>query len=146
MNMKRIIGLCMAAMLLLSLTGCGAKAEEKDRLAQIKEKGYIEMATEPYWAPNEFIDSSKSGDEQYVGMDIEIGKAIAKKLGVELKIVPLEFSAVLSGVAEGKYDMAISALAYSEERAAAMNMSIGYNINQDEGNGYGFLVRAGEED
>ena len=60
--MKRIIGLCMAAMLLLSLTGCGAKAEEKDRLAQIKEKGYIEMATEPYWAPNEFIDSSKSGD------------------------------------------------------------------------------------
>ena len=34
--MKRIIGLCMVAMLLLSLTGFGAKAEEKDRLAQIK--------------------------------------------------------------------------------------------------------------
>lgn len=38
---------------------------------------------------------------------------IADKLGVELKIVPLEFAAVLSSVTEGKYDLAISALAYT---------------------------------
>ncbi len=35
---------------------------------------------------------------------------------MELRIVPLEFSALLAGMSEGKYDMAISALAYSPER------------------------------
>ena len=72
-----------------------------DRLEQIKEKGYIEFCTEPYWAPNEFIDPNKTGDEQYVGSDIELAKLIAEKLGVALKINPLDFSAVLAGTATG---------------------------------------------
>lgn len=127
-----------------ALTGCGAKEEAKtaNRLEQIIERGYIEVATEPYFAPNEFIDTSKTGDDQYVGSDIEMAKYIADKLGVELKIVPLEFGAVLSSVTEGKYDLAISALAYTPERADAMNLSKGYYFDQTEG--YGLLVR--EED
>lgn len=115
-----------------------------NRLEEILQRGYIEVATEPYFAPNEFIDSTKSGDEQYVGSDIEMAKYIADKLGVELKIVPLEFSAVLSSVTEGKYDLAISALAYTPERAEAMNMSKGYMFDQTDG--YGFLVRAEDVD
>ena len=144
--MKRAIAMILSAVMLFALVGCGGAKADKDRLAQIKEKGVIEMATEPYWAPNEFIDPSKTGDEQYVGMDIEIGKAIAAKIGVKLKVVPLEFTAVLSGVTEGKYDMGISALAWSEERAEAMNMSVGYSLSKEDGQGYGFLVREGEED
>jgi len=77
-----------------------------------------------------------------VGSDIEMAKYIADKLGVELKIVPLEFGAVLSSVTEGKYDLAISALAYTPERAEAMNLSKGYYFDETEG--YGLLVR--EED
>ena len=78
-----------------------------------------------------------------MGSDIEMAKYIADKLGVELKIVPLEFAAVLSSVTEGKYDLAISALAYTPERAEAMNLSNGYYFD-DEEDGYGLLVR--EED
>ena len=76
-------------------------------------------------------------------MNFEMAKYIADKLGVELKIVPLEFAAVLSSVTEGKYDLAISALAYTPERAEAMNLSNGYYFD-DEEDGYGLLVR--EED
>ena len=137
--MKKILALVLA-MMILACTSCGAAAP-KDRLAQIKEKGYIEMTTEPYWAPNEFIDPTKSGDEQYVGVDIELGKAIAEKIGVELKIVPLEFTAVQASIVDGKYDMAISAMAYSPTRAEAMKMS---NVYQASDEGYGYLVR--EED
>lgn len=111
------------------------------RLDDILERGYIEVATEPYFAPQEFIDSSKEGDDRYVGCDIELAKYIAEKLGVELRIVPLEFTAVLSSVTEGKYDLAISALAYTPERAEAMNLSDGYHFDEDD---YGLLVR--EED
>ena len=66
------------------------------------------VATEPYFAPNEFIDPTKTGDEMYVGSDIEFAKYIGEKLGVEVKIVPLEFTEVLTSVQQGKYDIAIS--------------------------------------
>lgn len=127
------------------LSGCGSNTQTKaaNRLEEIQQRGYIEVATEPYFAPYEFIDSSKSGDEQYMGSDIEMAKYIADKLGVELKIVPLEFAAVLSSVTEGKYDLAISALAYTPERSEAMELSKAYYIDEED-ESYGLLVR--EED
>ncbi len=135
----------MIAMMLLGVAACGSKeATKKDCLAEIKDRGYIEFTTEPYWAPNEFIDPSKSGDDKYIGVDIELAKVIADRIGVELRIIPLEFSAVLTSITEGKYDMAISAIAWSPLRQEAMNLSNGYEF--DESTGYGFLVRIGDED
>ncbi|MDD3253453.1 MAG: transporter substrate-binding domain-containing protein [Lachnospiraceae bacterium] len=157
--MKKTISITLAAALAASslmMGGCsgaaGANAAQADngkteaaakpanRLEEILQRGYLEVATEPYFAPYEFIDSSKKGDEQYVGSDIEMAKYIADKLGVELKIVPLEFAAVLSSITEGKYDLAISALAYTPARAEAMNLSNGYRYD-DEAELYGLLVK-----
>ena len=147
--MKKTIAILLALILVFSLAACssggGSGAKAGNRLEEIKERGYIEMATEPYFAPYEFIDSSKDGDEQYQGLDIELGKYIAEKLGVELRIVPLEFSAVLASITEGKYDFAASALAYSPGRAENMNMSKGYRFS-DEVASYGFLVREADQD
>ena len=142
--MKKIISLLMIAAMVLTLCACGGgSAEAKDRLADIKERGYIEVTTEPYFAPYEFVDPNKSGDEQYQGMDIELAKYIADKIGVELKIVPLEFTAVQAGVIDGKYDLAISAIAYSPAREENMAMSKGYYFEDNE---YGFLCRAEDVD
>ena len=116
-----------------------AAQEGGSRLEEIKERGYLEVAMEPYLAPFEFIDPGKTGDEMYVGADVELAKYIADKLGVECRIIPLEFAAVLSSVTEGKYDMAISGLAYTPARAEAMEMSKGYFYGTDEAL-YGILV------
>lgn len=138
--MKKVFTVILAAALALACTACGGSKSDagKDRLAQIKEKGYIELCTEPYFAPYEYVDPTKSGDEQYQGMDIEVAKYIADKLGVELKITALDFTAVLSGIADGKYDFAISAIAYSPSRAESLRLSdVYYSTNT----GYGFIVR-----
>lgn len=142
----KTLGIILILALMMSvLSGCGKddgtqtkKAE--NLLEEIVERGYIQVATEPYFPPNEFIDPNKKGDEQYVGSDMELAKYIADELGVELKIVPLEFSAVLSSITEGKYDLAISALSYTPARAEAMNMSKGYHFSQG-GDGHGLLIR-----
>ena len=138
--MKKMIAFLLAAILVLGCTACGSKKDEgNDRLAQIKEKGYIELCTEPYFAPFEYVNPTKTGDEQYQGMDMEVAKYIADKLGVDLKITALDFTAVLAGVADGKYDFAISAIAYSPERAEAMRLSDVYYATNT---GYGFIVRS----
>ena len=139
--MKKLFCLLLAVMMLMLCVSCGAG--KKDRLAEIKERGYIEITTEPYFAPYEFIDPSKTGDDQFVGMDIEIAKVIADKLGVDLKIVPLDFTPLLAAIADGKYDLAISAIAYSPTRADAMNLS---NVYLASDTGYGFLCRTEDKD
>lgn len=146
---KRIAVLMIVVILGGVLSGCATKSttagEEMNRLEAIKARGVLEVVTEPAFAPNEFIDHSKEGEAQYVGSDIELAKLIAERLGVELKIIPLEFGAVLSSITEGKYDLAISALAYTPARAEAMNMSKGYYFSK-ETPGYGLLIREEDKD
>ena len=137
--MKKIFAIVLALAMILSCAACGGSSKAKgDLLEEIKAQGYIELCTEPYFAPFEFVDPSKTGDDQYVGVDIEIAKYIAEKIGVELRIVPLDFTAVLAGIADGKYDIAISAIAYSPSRAEAMRLSNVYKANTG---GYGFITR-----
>ncbi len=142
--MKKIFAIVLALAMILSCAACGGSSKAKDDLLEeIKAQGYIELCTEPYFAPFEFVDPSKTGDDQYVGVDIEIAKYIAEKIGVELRIVPLDFTAVLAGIADGKYDIAISAIAYSPSRAEAMRLS---NVYKPNSGGYGFLTRTEDVD
>ena len=142
--MKKIFAMLLALAMILSCAACGGSSKAKgDLLEEIKAQGYIELCTEPYFAPFEFVDPSKTGDDQYVGVDIEIAKYIAEKIGVELRIVPLDFTAVLAGIADGKYDIAISSIAYSPSRAEAMRLS---NVYKPNSGGYGFLTRAEDVD
>ena len=142
--MKKVFAMLLALAMILSCAACGGSSKAKgDLLEEIKAQGYIELCTEPYFAPFEFVDPSKTGDDQYVGVDIEIAKYIAEKIGVELRIVPLDFTAVLAGIADGKYDIAISAIAYSPSRAEAMRLS---NVYKPNSGGYGFLTRAEDVD
>ena len=144
--MKRA-SLLLLILILCLTAACGEKEQPADRLTEILDRGYITVATEPYFAPQEFIDPSKEGDEQYVGADIELAKLIADKLGVECRIVPLDFTTVHSSVTEGKYDLAISALAYKPDRAENMNLSDPYYVSEDEeDNGYTFVTRTEDAD
>lgn len=151
--MKKSFKLFVSLIVLGMLAGCSnnesqGSASGTNRLDEIVERGYIEVATEPYFAPNEFIDPSKEGQDQYVGSDMEMAQYIADDLGVDLRIVPLEFGAVLSGVSEGKYDLAISALAYTPAREESITLSKGYYFSEknDQTDGHGLLIRQDDID
>ena len=118
----------------------GIPADAEGQLGKIREAGKLVVATEPYYAPQEFIDSSLSGQDQYVGSDMELAKLIAEKMGVELEIVPMEFTKVLTAPAEGLCDLAISGLAYTPGRAASLELSKGYFFAPDSA-GTGILIR-----
>ena len=118
-----------------------------NRLEDILQRGYIEIATEPYFAPNEFIDPTITGEDNIVGSDIELAKFIANDLGVELRLKPMDFTSVLGSMTSGKFDMAISALAYTPSRAETMNLSKGYYYgSEDPQKAYGILIRAEDAD
>lgn len=118
-----------AAMLMATMSGCGSS---QNRLEKILESGKLVLATSPDFAPLEFEDLS-SGEAQYVGSDIELAKYIAEKLGVELEISAMDFSAVQAAIPSGQADIAISGFAKTEERAQNMELSTPFNITEDGG-------------
>lgn len=142
--MKKFVSIVLA--LMLCMTMC-ASALAENRLEKIQNAGVIHLATSPDFAPAEFIDDSKTGQDMYVGADIELAKYIAKGLGVDLVIDPMDFSAVLASIAMKSTDMAISGFAYTAERAEMSEMSIYYNIQTDDEDDKGqtLLVKKGEE-
>lgn len=133
MKKKIAVVMTMVLMCALALTGCGKK-EEKNRLEKIKEAGKIVMVTSPDFAPMEFEDIS-SGETVYAGSDIELGKYIAEKLGVELEIKAMDFTAVQTAITTNSADMAISGFSYTDDRAESMELSIFFNQVGDGGQG-----------
>lgn len=129
-KMKKLFCAALAAaMLMVTMSGCGSS---QNRLEKIKESGKLVLATSPDFAPLEFEDLS-SGEAQYVGSDIELAKYIAEKLGVELEISAMDFSAVQAAIPSGQADIAISGFARTEERAQNLELSTPFNITEDGG-------------
>lgn len=134
--MKKFAAMILALMLVLGMT---VYAQAENKLEKIMSTGKITFATSPDFAPIEFINPNATGDEQYVGADVELARYIAKSLGVELVIEAMDFGALQAAVTQGKVDMAISGFAYTEERAE--NMLLSTYFNKDDESGQGLLVK-----
>ncbi|MCQ9355801.1 transporter substrate-binding domain-containing protein, partial [Corynebacterium sp. 1222RC1] len=94
-------------------------------LDKIKEKGTLVVATSPDYAPFEF-QALVDGKNEVVGADIMLAQKIADELGVKLEVSAMSFDNVLSSVQNGKADIAIAGLSYSEERAKVFDFSESY--------------------
>ena len=114
-------------------------------LDRIRRKGVLRVATEPYYAPQEFIDPEKTGQEQYAGADMELARLIARRMGVELEILPMEFTQVLPALTEDQCDLTISALSYTPGRANAYTLSKGYYFSDSIASS-GFIIREEDRD
>lgn len=119
-----------AGMVLLAGCGGGEKKEEAPApsapqgkiLQQIKERGKMIVATASGYPPYEFVDVSQ-GDKTVIGVDMELAKAIADKIGVTLEIQDMNFQSVLASLASGKVDIAISGINPTDERRKTVDFS-----------------------
>lgn len=121
--MKKIISLILVAIMVFSFTACGGGNTETKTL---------KVALSPDFAPMEFIDSSKSGIDAYVGFDVDLAHYIADELGMELEIMPMSFDACQVAVEVGTVDMSISGFSWTETRAQNYNLSDYYYAGDNE--------------
>ena len=119
--MKTIVSLILALCMMLAFAGCGAS-----------DKEVLKVALSPDFAPMEFVDTSKTGQDSYVGFDVTLAKYIAEGLGKELEILPMSFDACQVAVQTGAVDMSISGFSWTEERAANYNLSDYYYAGENE--------------
>ncbi len=119
--MKKIVSLILVACMLFAFAGCGASGKE-----------VLKVALSPDFAPMEFVDVSKSGQDSYVGFDVTLAKFIADELGMDLEIVPMSFNACQVAVETKSVDMSISGFSWTEQRAENYNLSDYYYAGDNE--------------
>ena len=124
--MKKYVSLLLCIIVCLSLLcGCSGGAEDKNTLR---------VAMSPDYAPMEFVDPTRQGQDQFVGFDVSLSKYLAKELGMTLEIVPMSFDACQTAVAMGQVDMAISGFSWLPDREEKYNLSDTYHAGENESN------------
>ncbi len=141
--MKKFLALMLAVLMLASmLVACGdnkganndttaaaadttgaaadTTAAAEDTLKTVEE-GKLIMATNAQFPPYEFYEG-----DQITGIDAEIAKAIADKLGLELVIVDMEFDSIVESVKGGKADIGLAGMTITDERKESVNFTASY--------------------
>ncbi len=91
--------------LLLALPGA-CSAPRADILRRIQSAGSLRVALDPSFPPFEFVD----GEGKVVGLDVDLARAIAARLGVEAHFVTTGYDALYDALTVGRADVIISAL------------------------------------
>ena len=73
--------------------------------------GTLVMATNAEFPPYESLDG-----ENVVGIDADIARAIADKLGMDLRIDNMEFDSIIMAVTSGKADIGVAGMTVTEDR------------------------------
>ena len=93
-----------------------------DELARIKSAGVFKIGTEGTYAPFTYHDESGN----LTGFDVEIGTAIAQRLGVKPQFVEGKWDGLIAGLDVNRYDAVINEVAVTEARKAKYDFSDPY--------------------
>lgn len=126
------------------LTGCGkndstastsssttpqptvSSSSPADRWASIETAGEIRIATEGTWAPWCY----HAEDGTLTGFDVELGRLLAKELGVKPVFIEGKWDGLLAGLDAGRWDVMINGVDVTPERAKAFRFSKPYAFNR----------------
>jgi polar amino acid transport system substrate-binding protein len=84
----------------------------------IADKGTLTIATDASYAPNEFL---KNGQGEPIGMDIDLGNAVAQLLGLKTQWQNTGFDGIIAGLAAGRYDLSLSSFTDTKKREEQVN-------------------------
>ena len=118
--MKKL-GIRLLALTLLATvtTGC-ASSKQENTWDKIKEKKEIVIGTEGTFAPFSYHDDN----DNLVGYDVEVSRALAKELGVKVKFVEVKWDSLIAGLDSDKYDLVTNQVAITAERKKKYDFSI----------------------
>ena len=102
-------------------TGEGISPVTSAKFDASKADKQLVVATNAAFAPFEY----KEGDK-FAGIDMEIAKYIADKLGLELVIQDMEFESVVTSVGKNNVDIAMAGLTVNETRKQSVNFTESY--------------------
>jgi polar amino acid transport system substrate-binding protein len=122
---------------LLILAGCGktkAQAGSGSHYDEVKKAGVVRVGTRVDNPPHSFYDAKGT----WVGFDLDIATAIAKRWGVRLDLVRVDELTRISFLQNNKIDLAVASISKTKKRGEQVDFSQTYFFSTQT-----FLVRKG---
>lgn len=116
--------LAAAAILQAALLSTAFAGENLDA---IKSSGVFKIGTEGTYAPFTYHDKATN---QLVGFDVEIGEAVAAKLGVKPEFIEGKWDGLIAGLDAKRYDAVINQVGITEERKQKFAFSNPYIVSK----------------
>ena len=84
-----------------------------------KDKGELTVAMDLHYPPTTFLAEDNT---TAIGLNPDIARLIAKKLGLKLKFEDTKFDTIVPGIDGGRYDFTATTMSKTEERLAVLDM------------------------
>ena len=126
---RRLLAFLVLGVFLLSLglVGCGQQTAAP-------QKKVLRVGCEATYMPFEFQDEKT---HEQTGYDMDVVRAIAKEMGMEVQFVTMNFDGLIPALEAGQVDMLASAITITPERSKRVLFSDAYYIS-----GQSILVKA----
>ncbi|MFU0800540.1 MAG: amino acid ABC transporter substrate-binding protein [Xylanivirga thermophila] len=119
--------LVILALSIISLTGCSNEtAAKQDSYEELKEKGFIVMGMDDTFAPMGFRDSQGN----LVGFDVDLANEVFKRIGLEVKFQPIDWSMKETELNSGNIDVIWNGYSITEERKEKVSFTQAYLENK----------------
>ncbi len=110
--MKKLLVLVIVVALMFSFAACG-KTEA------------LTVAIDDTYPPMEYVNE----DGELVGFDVDMAKALAEEMGVEIEFISTAWDGIFAGLSVDQYDCIISSVSMTEDRMPSMDFSTPYLAN-----------------
>lgn len=88
-----------------------------------RSNGTLIMATNAYFKPYEYFENN-----EIVGIDVDIVRAVCDRLGMELQIDNMEFDSIITAVQSGKADLGAAGMTVTEDRLKNIDFTDTYTL------------------
>lgn len=140
MRSRLLPSIAATAALAVVLAGCGAGGDgsggasasgtaipvpaKDDALAAmvpaaVSADGKIVFGTDASYAPNEFTAPDGT---TVIGMDVDLGNAVAEKLGLKPEFQNSTFDGIIPGITGKRYELGMSSFTITDERVGSVDM------------------------
>lgn len=122
------MGLGAFALAATILTGCGGGGGASSTVdLHLVQSGSLTIASDTTYAPAESIDTTKSGNDSFVGYDMDLARELAKRLNLKFNPKTASFDSIIGDISTPKlgqqrYDMAISSFTINDDRKKKVDM------------------------
>lgn len=121
-KLTKLTALALALVMVLGLlAGCGSSNADSSTDNSGGDTAKLVVATSPDFPPFESLEGG-----EVVGIEVDILKLIAEKMGMELDIQQMDFDSVIPGVQAGKFDVGMSGISVTEDRQKNVDFSSVY--------------------
>lgn len=125
--MKKLVSVAVLAASVLALFGCKKAEKVSDPVAALKARGEFVLGLDDSFPPLGFRDDDTN---EIVGYDIDLGKEVAKRLGVKFRAQPIDWDAKEMELATGKIDCIWNGFTITEDRKNSLSFTDAYLNNE----------------